>query len=82
MFVNIENAPVFVEPGAAAAFGFSELVLSLRNGRSHERHGRSVAFVDNDNDALPVQPVPVVEVDRFGRFAFREDEYPFLGCAY
>jgi hypothetical protein len=74
MFVNIENAPVLIEPSTATAFSLSEVVLSLSDGSRHERHRCAVSIIDYDNNALSVQPVPVVEVDRFGRLAFGEDQ--------
>ena len=82
MFVNIENAPVLIESSAAAAFSLGEVVLSLSDGSRHERHRCAVSIIDDDDDAFSMQPIPVVQVYRFGRFAFGEDKYPLLRCAY
>lgn len=76
VFIDVEHTPVAVVAGAASAAFVLEAPAAFCDGVSHDRERCPMAVVDDHGDSLAVLAVEMREVDRFGRLALCEDEYP------
>lgn len=74
MFIYIEDAPVLVICRAMSALGHSEIGSTFSYGLLDKLQWRSMEFVDNNDDVLAMDPVPVRQVDRLGLLPFSEDQ--------
>ncbi len=81
MFVDIEEAPILVIARATASFRFRDLELPARYRIFDARHSVTLLLVNNNDDALTMKTMPVLDVDVF-RVALDEDQDPLLMRAY
>ena len=74
MLVNVEDAPVFAERLTTPAFLLPEIILPAVGCPLHELQRTAVEVIDHHDDPIPVEPMPVLEVNRLGLLSLGEDQ--------